>query len=307
MKVLFVGLGSISSKHIKDLSEIAKERGMECDIAVLRRKIGDIPEELKPFGIRQIAEPDGTVYDAAFITNPTNLHYAVLEQLKGSAKFFFIEKPIFERTGYDWQSLGISGANAYIAAPMRHSLTYKKLKEIADSNRVFSARIICSSYLPEWRPNIDYRKNYSAIKALGGGVTLDLIHELDYMAGLFGMPEKVVNIRGHYSNLEIDSDDLSVYIAQYADKLCEVHLDYFGRTYQRTCELYTAQGTFIADFGKNWIIQPDGTEIDCAGDGKTNLYAEMEYFLDFVEGKAEMNLNPPEHAVEVLKITLGEN
>ncbi len=306
MKFLFIGLGSISTKHIKDLASITNKRGIECEVTVLRRKTGELPQELLSYNITQITELDSSVYDAAFITNPTNLHFQIMEKLKGKTKFYFIEKPIFEITDYDWKILGINEKNAYVACPMRHSEVYKKLKEIVDTNKVFSARLICSSYLPDWRPNIDYRKNYSAIKALGGGVTLDLIHEIDYMAGLFGLPEKVMNIHGKYSDLEIDSDDLSVYIAQYKDKLCEVHLDYFGRKYQRKCELYTSKCSYVADFKSETIEVSDGTVLNCQRDDKTNLYREMEYFVNFITDNLSENINTPEHAFEVLKITLGE-
>lgn len=306
MKFLFIGLGSISTKHIKDLTAITNERGVKCEITVIRRHTGELPQDLFSYNIIQITELDSTVYDAAFITNPTNLHFQIMEQLKGKTKFYFIEKPIFECTDYDWKTLGINDKNAYIACPMRHSEVYKKLKEIVDKNKIFSARLICSSYLPDWRPNIDYRKNYSAIKSLGGGVTLDLIHELDYMTGLFGLPEKVMNIHGKYSDLEIDSDDLSVYIAQYKDKICEVHLDYFGRKYQRKCEIYTSECNYIADFKAETIEKSDGTIINCHNSGQTNLYREMEYFLNFMAYKNVKNINTPEYAFEVLKITLGE-
>lgn len=306
MKFLFVGLGSISSKHIKDLAKIVQERGITSEITVIRRKIGEIAQDLTPYCIKQITELDDTVYDVAFITNPTNLHYHSLYQLQGKSKFYFIEKPIFETTGYDLKSLGINENNSYVACPMRHTGTYKKLKEIVGHKHVFNARIICSSYLPEWRPSIDYRKNYSAVKALGGGVTLDLIHELDYMVGLFGFPEKVMNVHGKYSELEIDSDDLSVYIAQYKDKICEVHLDYFGRNVRRTAEVFTQEGTYIADFIAEKIEQPDGTVLDCSNKGKTDLYQEMEYFVDFITGNTKENINTPEHGLETLRITLGE-
>ena len=90
---------------------------------------------------------------------------------------------------------------------------------------------------------------YSAHKDMGGGVTIDLIHEWDYLVELFGKPEKMYNFKGTYSHLEIDSDDLSVYIAQYPTLLCEVHLDYFGREYRRSIELLCKNGTVTADFG----------------------------------------------------------
>ena len=60
---------------------------------------------------------------------------------------------------------------------------------------VYSARVLCSSYLPGWRPGVDYRTVYSAHKDMGGGVTIDLIHEWDYLVELFGKPEKMYNFK----------------------------------------------------------------------------------------------------------------
>ena len=58
------------------------------------------------------------------------------------------------------------------------------------------------------------------------------------MVDLFGPPLACYNFKGTYSHLEIDSDDLSVYIARYPNMLAEIHLDYFGRTYRRSIELF---------------------------------------------------------------------
>ena len=208
MKVLFVGIGSIGTRHLKNLHTVANERGLTLDITALRSSSRELPAETARLLNRQISALDDTVYDLAFITNPTTLHHKALEDLKGKANFFFIEKPIFEDCIYDLNALGLNEKNAYVACPMRYCGAYMKLKELLKDKKPFSVRIICSSYLPGWRPNTDYRKNYSAIKALGGGVTIDLIHELDYMTDLFGFPEESYNFKGKYSDLEIDSDDL---------------------------------------------------------------------------------------------------
>ena len=305
MKVLFVGIGSIGTRHLKNLHTVANERGLTLDVTALRSSSRELPAETARLLNRQISALDDTVYDLAFITNPTTLHHKALEDLKGKANFFFIEKPIFEDCIYDLNVLGLNEKNAYVACPMRYCGAYMKLKELLKDKKPFSVRIICSSYLPGWRPNTDYRKNYSAIKALGGGVTIDLIHELDYMTDLFGFPEESYNFKGKYSDLEIDSDDLSVYISRYKDKICEVHLDYFGREYRRTCEVFLPEGTMEAEFGKGSVKLPDGRVINCNEDANRRFVREMRNVLDIMAGKAE-NINDVYKANKVLALTLGK-
>ena len=43
--------------------------------------------------------------------------------------------------------------------------------------------------IESWRKNIDYRSSVSAKKSLGGGVLLELSHEIDLVNGLFGFCE----------------------------------------------------------------------------------------------------------------------
>ena len=200
-------------------------------------------------------------YDMAFITNPTSLHAAALELVRGRAGALFIEKPIFsaEETGRNLSDLLPAGQKAYVAAPMRWCGAMLALKKHLPELHPDCARVICSSYLPDWRPGVDYRTVYSAHKAMGGGVTIDLIHEWDYLVELFGKPERLYNLRGQYSELEIDSDDVSLYIARYPHLLAEVHLDYFGRGYRRSIELFCPTGSAVADFGAGTLTVPDGT------------------------------------------------
>ena len=111
--------------------------------------------------------------------------------LRGKAGALFIEKPIFDAPGKDLGACLAPGQKAYVAAPMRWCGVMLALKRLLPQLRPYSARVICSSYLPEWRPGVDYRTVYSAHRAMGGGVAVDLIHEWDYMAELFGTPRQV--------------------------------------------------------------------------------------------------------------------
>ena len=315
LTALFIGLGSIGSRHLKNLHTICAERGITLAADALRSSLN---RPLRP-GVAELLRAQFTSlddpaarehYDLAFITNPTSLHAETLQSLRGRAGALFIEKPIFSanQAGLDPAALLDPGQKAYVAAPMRWCgvmLALKKRLEAGADGRPYCARVLCSSYLPDWRPGVDYRTVYSAHKAMGGGVTIDLIHEWDYLVDLFGAPERLYNLRGQYSELEIDSDDVSLYIAQYPGMLAEVHLDYFGRGYRRSIELFTPSGSLVADFGAGTLTLPDGTVEDYTEDVNARYLREMAYFLDYAAGPQAVSLNPPATAAQVLRLTLG--
>ena len=141
---------------------------------------------------------------------------------------------------------------------------------------------------------------------MGGGVTIDLIHEWDYLVELFGMPLESYNLRGTYSDLEIDSDDLSVYIARYPTLLAEVHLDYFGRTYRRSIELFCKEGTVTADFGAGTLTLADGTVERYEEPVNERYLREMDYFVTYALTGTGPSVNTPATALQVLRLTLGK-
>lgn len=307
MEVLFIGLGSIGARHLKNLTQLAKERGLALQADALRHDARPLPAETAALLRRQFTElPQDAHYDAAFITNPTTLHFAAIAALRGCVDCFFIEKPIFETSRRSLADCGLIGKKAYVAAPMRWCGTFMRLRELLPSRKVFSARAICSSYLPEWRKGVDYRTVYSARRELGGGVTIDLIHEWDYLVELFGFPTACHTLLGKYSDLEIDSDDLSVAIARYPGLLAELHLDYFGRTYRRTLELLCTDGQLTADFGAGTLTLEDGSVLDCSEPANQRYLREMAYFLDYMAGAQQESINSPEKALRVLRLALGE-
>lgn len=308
MRAIFVGLGSIGTRHLNNLTDICARKGIPLEADALRSDLSrPLREGVAEKIAHQYTDPNQLGhYDVAFITNPTNLHAEAIESLRGKVDCWFLEKPIFEHTGYDLSALGLDTAKAYVAAPMRWCGTMLALKEALPGLKPYSARVICSSYLPGWRPGVDYRTVYSAHKDMGGGVTIDLIHEWDYLVELFGTPLEMYNFKGTYSHLEIDSDDLSVYIARYPTLLAEVHLDYFGRTYRRSIELFCREGTVTADFGEGTLTLEDGTVKHYEEPVNDRYIREMEYFVDYALHGTGESVNSPRMGLDVLKLTLGE-
>jgi predicted dehydrogenase len=72
---------------------------------------------------------------------------------------------------------------------------------------VLSVRAEAGQYLPSWRPGLDYRSVVSAHRELGGGVLLELSHELDYLRWLFGEVCWVQARLARQSALQIDVED----------------------------------------------------------------------------------------------------
>jgi predicted dehydrogenase len=307
MKVCFFGLGSIGKRHLINLNTIAVKKNINLHVHAFRKTLSPIDNEIKGL-VQKIIYSENELdndYDIVFITNPTNMHFDTMKLMENKTKNMFIEKPIVDYKEYDFSNLKMHDSGVYyVAGPLRFSGVIQKLKNIIKNEKIYCARSICSSYLPDWRPNIDYRNVYSAKREQGGGVRADLIHEWDYITYLFGFPEEVKCICGKYSHLDIDSDDVAIYIARYKDKLVEVHLDYFGRVPKREIEILTKSGTIIGDIINETIRFSDGRDCINMNIDKNNMYLnEMEFFIDNIIQKS--SYNNVIYCKDVLDLALG--
>ncbi len=304
LKVCFVGIGSIAKRHIKNLKEICVDRNIDVQIDAYRRRvckteyvdnvytnINDVPSD----------------YDVVFITNPTEYHLDAIRVFHNKGKNFFIEKPVVslnqveEARNFELRKDSIY----YVACPLRYNAVIQWIKNTINPLEVISVRSISSSYLPDWRPNQDYRDTYSAHKALGGGVSIDLIHEWDYITYLFGEPKSIKSLIGKKSDLEIDSDDYAIYIAEYRDKIVELHLDYFGRKTIREVQLFTRTDTIIGDIANNTVkFLKSGKIITFDEERDDYQKRELNYFIGLLNHNYN-NESGVSHGLYTLELTQG--
>lgn len=304
LNICFVGIGSIASRHIQNLRYIESKYRMKFHIDAYRREANPMDGVDHVFTKYNDLSSD---YDAVFITNPTKKHLETLRLLQDKGRSFFIEKPVvsFDQIEEAKQFSLRPDVVYYVACPLRYHAVIQYIKNNIDPDSVIGVRSISSSYLPEWRQGKDYRSTYSAHKEMGGGVSIDLIHEWDYLTYLFDWPERVSCYIGKKSNLEINSDDYAIYIAEYADKIAELHLDYFGRKTIREIELFTKEETILGDLvnSKVSFLHSDRV-IDFQEDRNAYQKRELEHFLDLIfSGKAE---NGYHHGIRVLELTQGK-
>lgn len=308
LKVCFVGIGSIAKRHIKNLVEICNSQGISIVVDALRSSSGKFAGSLEDVisNIYLSEEELPNDYDVIFITNPTDFHIETLKKVHNKAKHFFIEKPITSyknlETVYDIQYR--DGSVYYVACPLRYTNVIQYIKSNIDVSKVISVRCISSSYLPDWRPGIDYRDTYSAHKDLGGGVSIDLIHEWDYIQYLFGKPEKILCLSGKKSDLQIDCEDFAYYIAEFKNLVVELHLDYFGRKSIREIMLFMEDDTVVGDLINSKIhYLKSGKIIDLSEERNDFQKKELICFLSLLN--EQKGINYSYEAYDTMNYTQG--
>lgn len=305
-KIAFCGLGSIGKRHLRNTVRYLQEHHCDFRIDAIRSGAGAALEEDIACNLSRVYSYEDEIptdYDIIFITNPTAMHGECIERYCNNTRSMFIEKPLVDDIGRDLSGLP-EGLVCYVACPLRYTRALQYVKEHIDCSQAYSVRAVCSTYLPDWHPDEDYRKSYSAHKSMGGGVAIDLIHEWDYLVWLFGRPDKVTSIRRKVSELEIDSEDIAVYIGCTSECVFELHLDYFGKREKRELEIYLPAETITVDLREGKVSFNDGREIFLCEERDEYQMREISHFFDIIRGVCK-NDNNIDEAMNTLKIAKG--
>lgn len=266
--VLVVGYGSIGARHTRLLSE------MGCNVAVVSARDIDFSHRYSSLQQGWLAHRPKLVV----VANITSAHYATLAELAnlGHSGDVLIEKPLFdrERTLPDnfFRELRV-------AYNLRFHPVLVRLREMLINQDVISVQAYVGQYLPNWRPGTDYRLCYSAHADQGGGVLLDLSHDLDYLAWMIGPWRRVAAIGGRMSGLEITSDD--VFSLMYESDRCpiiNVQLNYLDRFGRRQVIVNTAQHTYEADLVRS-SLKIDGEQLHFPVERDTSYRAMLTAML----------------------------
>ena len=253
-RVLVVGCGSIGMRHLTNLRALGVEEIIACDAQPAR--LADVKKRFKVETVEAVRQAWAHAPQAALITAPTSLHVPLALEAAERGCHLFIEKPLSDRFDEALERLlavvqerklvTLVGCNLRFHPTLR---AVKRLCEDEVVGRILSARVEFGQYLPDWHPQDDYRTGYSARRALGGGIILDAIHELDYIRWLLGDVVVVASVAGTLSRLDIDTEDVAAILLRFASgAIGEVHLDYVQRAYSRTCQLIGEEGTIRWDY-----------------------------------------------------------
>ena len=278
MKVLIVGLGSIGQRHLRNLKTLL---GDEVEILAWRYRgrqevltdqltvrPGVQLDEFYQINVFDTLEAAlGEQPDVVFVTNPTSLHLPVAVAAARAGCHLFIEKPLSDTLeGLD-ELLALVEEKRLIAMvgySMRFHPALRLVKSLLDDGTIGSlltVRLEQGEYLPGRHPYEDYRETYTAHRALGGGLLLSQIHELDVACWLFGIPARVFALGGHWSNFNIDVEDVTSLLLEcrHAGRPLPVHVqqDYVRRPPVRRYEIIGDGGVIMAD-----LLRPD-VQVSC--------------------------------------------
>jgi predicted dehydrogenase len=305
MKVLIVGLGSIARKHIDGLQSVEPE----ITIYALRssRTSQHIANVIDLYSFTDVEKID---FDFVIISNLTSEHKNSIEQLRNLGIPLFIEKPLYHSLAIENLVLSVERQHiiTYVACNLRFldSLRFIKQHIEKENVRINEVNVYCGSYLPEWRKGIDYKKNYSVIPELGGGVHIDLIHEIDYLYWLFGIPPKTTKSFSNVSSLDIRSFDYANYCLRYLQFNASVVLNYYRKDAKRTLEIVSENETINVDLLTNTVSVNNRVVFQSHKRIADTYIEQMNYFIDCVKEKRN-TFNTIRDAYNVLQICLNHD
>ena len=269
-RILIVGLGSIGRRHLR----LARELLPDVEIGLLRHKVDLIIPEGADFVFATMSEALIFSPDLAIIASPATFHLSTAIPLAEAGVHLLIEKPL-SATSAGIEDLAEACKNEHVLLSVGYNLRFlkslQKFKFIIDSQligSVWSVRCEVGQYLPSWRPDRDYRQSVSAQNALGGGVLLELSHEIDYLRWIFGEVDWVQAILTQQSDLEIDVEDTAhLFLGFTANDferqiIASVNLDFIRQDNTRLCTVIGKLGSLrwngIAGTVELWAIGTQG-------------------------------------------------
>jgi predicted dehydrogenase len=309
MKVLVVGCGSIGRRHISNLIESDR---VESIILYTQNKscLDGLDDRGKTSTVSSL---DSVKADFAIISNDTCKHIDTALQLSDRGMHLFIEKPLshnLDKVYVLQEKARENGLKVLIGYNLRFLGIMQYIKNQLSKGvlgSLYFAKIEVGQYLPFWRKGTDYRDSYSVSSDRGGGVALDLSHELDFMRHFFGDPLNWKVIRSRVGDLEMDAEDIfeGLYIYK-SNFICNVHMDCLQKNAKRNIRVEGSRGSLYCDLIRQELTLSTES-IEIAVDDK-NLFDfnktyrdELAHFMDVIEKDMEPAVTI-EDGIAVLKL-----
>lgn len=289
-RILVIGTGSIGTRHGNNLALLGAE-----PICLSIRQLSE----------QGVIEAIGKTPDVqgAVIATATQLRQPLIEALSARAFPVYVEKPVaFEPKALDaFYAAASQPDRSMVGFMMRYHPILPHLLERSQEDMVYRFDFEIGQDVTQWRQNWSFASSYSA-KPAGGGVLLDLCHELDLAQVLFpNIGLQGVNCLGHSGFPGVDMATQIVLSGPLQSGL--VSMDYLspvslrkirmrGQMAVTECDLLT--GTLICQRPNQ---APHVTQVDFE---RNEMFLDaMRDFLALVSGSP-----PPSHTPRIPRLDL---
>ena len=255
MKVLVLGCGSIGRRHIRNIIN-----NFEHDLFAFDPVLDNLKIVKKEFGVKTFDNEEDAFNihpDIVIVAGPTATHVQCARKAIDTGAHVFIEKPIshsmdgvetlIKTAGKLKRFIGIGSNMRFHPGPNILKSNLSKL------GKIYYSSAEAGYFLPYMRLGIDYRTVYASKKAMGGGVILDAIHEIDYHLWFFGNVSDLFCRAAKLGNLEIDVEDYAELSLNFSSGVkTQIRLDFLQKYLSRGCKIVGENGILIWETkGKN--------------------------------------------------------
>lgn len=313
-RFLIVGFGSAGERALAILRRL---RPSAQFLVVSRHAKFRADLEIVP----SLSASSGYIPDAIILAGPATTRVETLRELGDISVPVFIEKPLATSLADSLAVVRLLGGAVrwtQVGYNLRFSESLNVFRDLVRSGRYgavirFSAET--GQYLPDWRPDRDYRETVSAQANLGGGVLLELSHELDYLRWIFGELEWVSAWTGQTAALELDVEDTALLNmgikaeGRSTQVVGQLSLDFARRDKTRAITAVCEKGTVHWDGIDGTVNAYEPTESSWSS-YPTDLGLESSYeaqwgsFLSLAEGHRDPTVTVAD-GVEALRAVEG--
>jgi predicted dehydrogenase len=290
--IAIIGLGSIGCRHLRILRELRPA----INITVVRtgKGVKSEDEKLADKVVFSLDEAIKSDIQAAIISTPASIHVDQASAIAKAGVHLFVEKPLSHKLDNLNELRCLIQKNEIITLVgyvLRYHPAAKFFKELFDKNiigEILYVSVECGSYLPDWRPGKNYKTSVSANKDFGGGVLLELSHELDYIRWIFGEINNIYAQIDNSGTLDINVEDsANLIISTETNHSINVHLDFNRRFPTRRCVIHGTKGYLKWDLLEqkvSWHLVGDEINNNLFSFENDYIYQlQLEHFLDCLE------------------------
>ena len=314
MRFLILGCGSIGERHITNI----KNQSSQNKIDVFDQNSQRLEQISLKFNVNSVSESAiGSQYDCVFICTPPISHIPLAIKAIKAGSNVFIEKPLSVSTDGIQELLKLMKEKkkiVFVGYNFRFNKGIEKVKEITKTGKLGKSLHVSAyfgQYLPDWRPQQDYSKSYTANHDLGGGIIHDGSHEIDYLVWIFGNPISLKSGYGYTNSLKTNTEAIADVLLKFENNsLGRIHLDFIRREYKRSLEILYENGIV------KWSLSNDKIQIFEADkkswsdikleESVNDMYVnELNHVLDHIKNNKKSEIIDIENGINTLRLSIS--